>query len=122
MDDTATQLAALQAQLAALQRPAAAQPQAQTFGGFAPAAPTPVQIVGVSVPIKYQTPMGSVRILLTLPADAAASPAALDGALQSIMALGFQLDAWTPKDQGGGWGGNRGGSNYGGNNSGGWRR
>lgn len=118
-DDTSAMLAALQAQMAALAAQAAPGAMAAPAQAWGVPAPAPqVQIVGVSIPIKYQTPMGSVKVLLTLPADCASSPAALDVAMQNIMALGFELDAWKPKDQGGGWGG----YNRGGNTSGGWRR
>lgn len=115
--DTAAMLAALQAQMAALAAghapPSATAAQAGAWGVPAPA---PVQIVGVSIPIKYQTPLGGIKILLTLPAECAATPAALDVSLQNIMALGFELDTWQKKEQGGWGGNNRGG------NSGGWRR
>jgi len=116
--DQSAMLAALQAQLAALQRqaPAAASPWQQP-----PAAPT--AIVGVSVPIKVQTPAGSVRCYLALPPEAAATPAALMAALESLAAAGVPIDAWQPSgDKGGSWGNrsSQGGWNRGGSDRG-WR-
>lgn len=103
--DLAAQLAALQSQLAALRpAPSAASP-------WASAAPAPAQILGVSVPIKVWTPAGSLRVYLSLPAESAASPAALNAALESLAAAGLPLDTWEGKSSS--WGGhsksNRGG-------------
>lgn len=116
MSDEST-LAALQAQLAALQAQRPAAPAASPWAAPAPAA---VPIVGVSLPVKLQTPAGSVRVQLHLPAECAASPAALMAAVESLVASGVPVDAWQPNNSGGSsWGGNRGGSfNRGG---GGWR-
>lgn len=120
--DLASQLAALQAQLAAL-RPAATP----AAGGWAApaAAPAQAQIAGVSVPVKLQTPQGSLRCYFHLPADVASSPDALMAAIGALAAAGVPLDVWQPQGQGGGgggsWGGGGGGWNRGGNN-GGWRR
>lgn len=121
--DLTGQLAALQAQLAAL-RPTSA-PAAS--GWAAPAVtPTQAQIAGVSVPVKLQTPQGSLRCYFHLPAESASSPDALMAAIGALSAAGVPLDVWQPQGQGGGggsWGGggNGGGWNRGGN-GGGWRR
>lgn len=108
--DQAALLQALQAQLAAIRPPTAPAASAWT----APA-PTPTAIVGVSVPIKLPTPMGTIRIYLSLPAEAGATPQALMQAIESLAAAGLPLDTWQPSNQGGGsgWGG-------GGNSGGGW--
>lgn len=109
MTDTAdltTQLAALQAQLAAIAPPSAAH--AAPWGQTATAAP---QIQGVAVPIKVQTPAGSLRIYLSLGPAAMASPAALQQAIDGLAALGLPLDTW---------GGSSGGSSWGGSGSRGW--
>jgi hypothetical protein len=120
--DLQSQLAALQAQMAGLGNAAAPTPAApapdlaqlaallQSLGGRA--APAPVSIVGVSVPIKLQTPHGSVRAYLSLPAECGATPNALLAAIDSLVAVGMPVDSWQPsQSQGNGnsWGGNRGG-------------
>jgi len=127
MSDTTTDptamLAALQAQLAALQRPSAAP--ASPWAAPPPPTPASAAVIGVSVPIRVQTPAGKVICYLALPAEAAASPAALMAAIEALVAAGVPVDAWQPKDSGGGgsWGsGNRGGGWSGGNSGGGWRR
>ena len=98
------QLAALQAQMAAL-RPAA--PAASPWG--VPAVSAAPVINGAAVPIKLQTPAGSLRVYLSLPAECAATPAALMAAIEGLAALGLPLDTWTPKAKDGSWGNNRGG-------------
>lgn len=107
------QLALLQAQMAAL-RPAA--PAVSPWG--VPAVMAAPVINGAAVPIKLQTPAGSLRVYLSLPAECAATPAALMAAIEALAALGLPLDTWQPKsDSGNGssWGNSRG------NNRGGWR-
>lgn len=106
------QLAALQAQLAALQR--AAQPVAQGSSWATMAQPQgAVPIVGVSVPVKVQTPEGTCRLYLHLPAECAASPAALLAALESLAQSGVPLDIWQPSESRNSWGSQRqSGSRY----------
>lgn len=108
MPETDT-LAALAAQLQALQQqaqPQAAQPAA---GGWAqpqqPQAGALPSIHGVAVPLSIETPMGKVRVYLSLGPEAAQSPQALMTALESIAAAGLPLDAWQPRESRGGWGG-----------------
>lgn len=128
-------LAALQALLAQAQQ----QPVPAAGGGWAQPQPTAaLQITGISIPVKVETPIGNVRVYLHLPAECGQSPQALMGAIQAIANAGYQLDVWKPKDQGwgngsgsggsggGGWSGNgnnyAGGANYGRGGFGGGRR
>ncbi|HAS86793.1 MAG TPA: hypothetical protein DCS31_08365 [Candidatus Competibacteraceae bacterium] len=62
-----------------------------------------------------ETPIGSVRVDLHLPAECGQSPQALLAAIQGLANAGYPVDAWQPRNQdgGNGWGGNGG-------NSGGW--
>lgn len=110
-------LAALQSLLAQAQQPAA-----PATGGWAQPQPTAaLPITGISIPVKIDTPLGSVRVDLHLPAECGQSPQALMGAIQALANAGYPVDAWKPKEQqgwgGGGWGGNgnnyAGGANYG---------
>lgn len=117
--DLQAQLAALQAQMAAL-RPVTPTPAASPWAS----APTPATppIVGVSVPIKVQTPAGSIRVYLSLPPECAATPDALNAALDALAALGLPLDVYAPRDNNGsgsGWGNRSTGYNNARNN---WRR
>ena len=73
--------------------------------------------LGVSVPIKVETPQGSLRCYLALPPEVAASPEAFLGAIRQLIDMGIPLDMYQPK-QDGGWqnrNGNGGGWNGGGN-------
>ncbi len=103
-------VAKLQGQAPATPGPAAA-PGLQAWAGAAPAVGT--SIIGVSVPIKVQTPIGSVRVYLSLPAEAAASLQALEAAIGQLAQAGLPVDAWVPRQPqqgGGGYGNNyRGG-------------
>lgn len=103
-------LAALQSLLAQAQQPAPAA------GGWAQ--PTALPITGISIPVKIDTPIGSVRVDLHLPAECGANPQALLGAIQALASAGYPIDAWKPKEQGWG-GGNSGGGGWGGNGYGG---
>ncbi|EXJ16945.1 hypothetical protein [Imhoffiella purpurea] len=114
----AAQLAALQQQMAALQQsPAAATPAASPWASAPTAAP---QINGVAVPVKMQTPAGSIRLYFSLPAECAATPEALMAALESMAAAGLPLDTWSSRESGSGWGGSRRDSYA--SNRGGWKR
>ena len=121
-------LAALQAQLAGMQQqqPAAATGWTQSQQS-APAG----LIQGAAVPVKLDTPLGSVRVYLSLPAQCTESPQALLAAIESLHNMGLPIDAWQPKESGnwgsngGGYGGrggygNRGGYGRGGYGRGGW--
>lgn len=126
--DNAT-LAALQALLAQQQAQGAPAP-----GGWNQPAPrAQAECMGVSVPISLETPAGKIRLYLAFPGSCAASPDALMALVQQLQAAGLPLDAWQPRDSGGGgsWGGNSGGNGGGwnrgngggfGGNRGGWRR
>lgn len=78
----------------------------------------PIQILGVLVPVKIQTPSGPMRSYLQLPAELATNPQAFMTALQTLMGMGYQLDIWQPRQQQ--WGGNRG--QWGGGGNGGWQQ
>ena len=116
-------LAALQSLLAQAQ-----QPMAAASGGWAQPQPTQaLPITGISIPVKIDTPLGSVRVDLHMPAECGQSPQAIMGAIQALAQAGYPIDAWKPKEQGWGGGdggnggswGNRGGS---GGYGGGWNR
>lgn len=118
MSDTTTitpdLLAVLQAQLAATQKPIAA-------GWGQPTQATPIQ--GVAVPIKVQTPKGSLRLYLQLGPEVAANPESIMAAIQALDAQGYPLDTWQPQGSGGWGSGNSGGGGWNrGNGGGGWRR
>lgn len=99
-----------------------AQVQAQqpTPGWQQTATAAPAECLGVSVPIKVDTPAGQIRCYLNFPATAASSPAALLALLQQLHATGLPLDTWQPKESGGGWSGNSSRGGYSGRND--WRR
>lgn len=108
-------LASLQALLAQAQ-----QQPASTAGGWAQPQPVAtLPITGISIPVKVETPIGSVRVDLHLPAECGANPQALLGAIQALANAGYPVDAWKPKEQG--WGGGNSGGGWGGS-SGGYSR
>lgn len=78
----------------------------------APVTAAPV-INGAAIPIKLQTPAGSLRVYLSLPAECAATPQALMAAIESLAALGLPLDTWQPKSDGNGWGNSNKRNNWG---------
>jgi len=98
MSDT-NQLAQLQALLAQAQQPSV--PAATSWAPPPPAA-TGLSVTGVAIPIKIQTPIGDVRVYLQLPAECGQSPQALLGAVQALSNAGLPVDAWQPRDSGGG--------------------
>lgn len=108
-------LQALQALLAQQQQPAQA-------GGWAQQQPAALQITGISIPIKVETPMGSVRVDLHLPAECGQSPQAIMGAIQALATAGYPVDAWQPKSQGWGGGGGNSGGGWGSSGGGGYNR
>lgn len=123
MTDTNETIAALAAQLAAMQAQGVSQSPQPASGWNQPApVSAPSAVIGVSVPISLQTPIGKIRVYLAFGAEHAASPQALNSLIEKLSAQGLPLDAWQPQNggnQSGGWGGNNGGFN-GGNN--GYRR
>lgn len=78
-----------------------------------------LNIQGVGVPVSVQTPAGKVRCTFYLGAEHAQTPAALMAALEQMTNAGIPIDAWQPKQEGGGnsWSGNKSSGN-GYNNSG----
>ncbi|TCT21183.1 hypothetical protein [Thiobaca trueperi] len=119
----AAQLADLQAQMAAL-RPAAPAPSASAWANAMPALSAAPTINGVAVPVKIQTPAGSIRVYLSLPAECAASPDALMSALEALAAAGLPLDTWSgARESGSAWGNSRSNGGWSGNsNRNTWRR
>lgn len=104
-------LAALQSLLAQAQ-----QPNAPATGGWAQPQPTAaLPITGISIPVKVETPIGSVRVYLHFPAECGQSPQALLGAIQALANAGYPVDTWRSKEQQGWGGGNSGGGGWGGN-------
>lgn len=107
------QIAALQAQLAALQQQTTPQ-NAALSGWSKPQTAGAVNVQGVAVPVSVQTPIGKVRCYFWLGPEAA-TPDGLQAALEQMSAAGIPIDAWEGKSSG--WGNNdnsRGG--YGRNN------
>ncbi len=103
------------------------QPQTQSQGFSSQQVMQPQQsengITGCSIPVKINSPIGSVKVNIHLGADVV-TPMGLQMAMQQLQAMGFQIDAWQPKPQG--FGGNSGGSfnrggSFGGGNNGGGR-
>ena len=93
----------------------AQQTQAAPATGWAPPVPAApsLPITGISIPVKVDTPLGSVRVDLHLPAECGQSQQALMSAIQALANAGYPVDAWQKKESGwgggGGWGGNSGG-------------
>ncbi len=99
----------------ALLAKASATPTAPAAGGWNQPAPAPAALVqGVGVPVKVNRGRGTIRLQLWLPAECAASPAALNAALDDLERAGIPLDVYEPKDSG--WQG--GGNNF----NRGWRK
>jgi len=78
-------------------------------------------ITAVSIPIKVDTPMGSVRAYLELPGEVGQNPQTLMNAIQGLVSAGYPVDAWQPKSSGD-WRNSGGNSGGGWNNDGGYRR
>lgn len=112
---TETNLDQLKALLAQVQQ------QAPSAGGWAQPQPTALPITGISIPVKIDTPLGSVRVDLHLPAECGQSAQALLGAVQLLSNAGLPVDAWQPRDNGGGqWNGGGSGGGGWGNRGGGY--
>ena len=109
----------LQALLAATQ---GKQPVAPVMGGWAQpvAPPTGLNIQGVSIPVSVQSSKGKVRVQIILGAEVGQSPVVLQQAIEQMINMGVDVDAWQSQSSGGGgsWG-NRGGGNWGNRNGGG---
>lgn len=78
--------------------------------------PLNAPFLGVSVPIKVETPQGSARCYIALPPEVASSPEALLGAIKRLLDMGMPVDLYQPKPDNG-WQNGRGGQN-----NGGWQR
>ena len=76
-----------------------------------PTAPTAL-IQGVGVPVKVNRGRGTLRLYLWLPPECAASPAALNSALDQLESAGIPLDVYESRESG--W--------QGGNFNRGWRK
>jgi hypothetical protein len=67
-------------------------------------APKPqTEVAGVSIPLSLDTPKGKLRVYLSFPGTAAASPETLLNLIQQLDAMGMPLDFWS---SGSGWSGN----------------
>lgn len=86
-------------------------------GGWQQPQQAPALVQGVGVPCKIGRGRGTIRVTLWLPAECAASPAALNAALDDLERAGIPLDVYEPRESG--WQGNNAG--WGGNNNR-WRR
>jgi len=111
----------LQALLAATQ---GKQPSAPVLGGWSQpvAPPTGLNIQGVSIPVSVQSSKGKVRVQIILGAEVGQSPAVLQQAIEQMISMGVDVDAWQSQSSGGGgnWGTrNGGGGNWGNRNDGG---
>lgn len=118
-------IAAMQAQLQALQGQQQPQQQAAQIPGLQSAQMAPGGAAGtISIPVKLDTPMGKVRIYLNCaPGDVGQLQQLWMGhqqMLQQAHQMGIPLDAWVPKQKSN-WNNNRGGVGGGGwNRGGGW--
>lgn len=99
-------LAAMNALLAKASAPSAPA----SSGWNQPAQTSPAMVQGVGVPVKISRGRGTLRITLWLPPECAASPAAINAALDQLEAAGIPLDVWEPKESG--WGTQRGGRRW----------
>ena len=90
----------------------AQQQQPVAAGGWQPQQPAQLPITGISIPVKIDTPLGSVRVDLHLPAECGANPQAILSAIQALANAGYPVDAWQRKESG--WGGGSGSGDGGG--------
>lgn len=100
------QMAALQAQLAALQQQTGGQGGAALSGWNKPQASGAINIQGVAVPVSVQTPIGKVRCYFWLGQESA-TPDGLLAALEQMSTAGVPIDAWEDKKSGWGNSGSR---------------
>ena len=111
-DTTAAQIQQLNELLAKVQQQAAPIGATVTTSAWTQPQPTTVlNFQGVGIPVSIQTPAGKVRCTFWLGAEHAATPAALMGAIETMVNLGLPVDAWQQQNQQGGnsWNGNNGG-------------
>ena len=99
-------LASLQTLLAKAGNPTAPAP-----AGWNQPAPAAL-IQGIGVPVKIGRGRGTIRLSLWLPPECAASPAALNSALDQLESAGIPLDVYESRESG--W--------QGGNFNRGWRK
>ncbi|MDS4029474.1 MAG: hypothetical protein RKO66_05325 [Candidatus Contendobacter sp.] len=104
-------LQAMSALLQQTQAPLTAQPQG--LGLAAPAGGNPIK--GIAVPVKIKIGGGSLRTYVALGAEAVASQAAFNAALEAVERIVGPLDIWESREDSG-----LGGSRYSGR--GGFRR
>lgn len=69
----------------------------------------PAAIQGVGVPVKVRRGRGILRVTFWLGPECAASPAALNAALDQLEDIGVPIDVWEPKDNDSWSGGSRSG-------------
>lgn len=81
----------------------------------------PQQILGVAIPLKIDTPNGSLKLFVSLPAEVMQSEQSLMAAIEGLVNAGLPVDFWQSKSSG--WGGNGSGNSYGSGyrNNGGYR-
>jgi hypothetical protein len=91
----------------------AGNPTAPAAAGWNQPAPAPAALVqGVGVPVKIARGRGTIRLYLWLPPECAASPQAMNAALDDLERAGIPLDVYEPRESG--W--------QGGNFNRGWRK
>lgn len=74
--------------------------------------PAVTGFLGVSVPIKVQTPRGSVRAYISLPPEVLSSPEGFLDAIARLVDMGIPVDIYENRSggEGGGWKGNNSGN------------
>lgn len=81
---------------------------------------SPLGIAGLSVPLRIETPEGTVRVYISLPGEAANGPAAILGSLRRLIDLGLPVDVYAGgarswrESSGNGWGADGGWGGQGG--------
>lgn len=68
----------------------------------------PQQILGVAIPLKIDTPNGSLKLFVSLPAEVMQSEQSLMSAIEGLVNAGLPVDFWQSKSSG--WGGGNGSS------------
>lgn len=91
----------LLAAMNALLAKASATQTAPAAGSWNQPAPAPAALVqGVGVPVKVNRGRGTIRLYLWLPAEAAANPQSLNGALDDLERAGIPLDVYESRESG----------------------
>lgn len=88
-------------------------PPAPGYPGYPPPPPAVPQALGFSVPVSVRTPGGEVTVSVQFGPEWAASPQAAEQLLGMLIAAGWPVKAWQPKQNGGGGGGGWGGGGRG---------